>query len=1235
MKNVEDIYPLSPVQEGMLFHTVKEPGSGVYVEQYCCRLSGNLDIDRFRQAWEKTVERFSSLRTAFLWDGVDSPLQIVRRETPFTWNEEDWRNLSKDEQQVQLDTFLAADREKGFELEKAPLLRFSLFQTGDESFQFIWSFHHLISDGWSTPLILSDMWAYYDAIIKNTEGKLPEVRPYRDYIAWLQEQDHTSAETFWKAQFRGFTPSSILQNIETRAPEQGHGELSVKIPANLLQALHTVARSNRLTLNTLVQGAWALLLSSYSGAKDIVFGETVAGRPASMENADKMVGLFINTLPVRIPVAGEMSVLDWLKSIQERQFGTRNYEHTPLVDVRRWAGVPYDQHFFESILVFENYPKMQDGGLNPGDLKIDNIKYLEQSNYPLAILVIPDDELQLMVIFDKSRFDSETAQRILEHFEHVLSSFVEDLNRPLRNVPLLRDAEVRQLVTEWNQTQADFPRESMIHELIEAQAEKTPENIAVVYKDDAITYRELNQRANQLAHYIRKQNGSSDDLVGILMDRSIEMIVAILGVLKSGAAYIPIDPEYPEARIQHMISDSQSQLLVSTSIILNRDLSALNLQTAIINIDSDWLEIARESSANPDRVGDSKDLAYLIYTSGSTGKPKGVMITHRNLVHSTHARFSYYEKPLRSFLLLSSFSFDSSVVGIFWTLCKGGALCIPDRELYKDVSYLGDLVRHHQISHLLCIPSLYKLLLKENDGKLKSLTTAIVAGEACPLELVEQHTTALPQCELFNEYGPTEGTVWASVFHCRETAASGSVPIGKPIENISLYVLDEQRKPVPAGVPGELYIGGEGVARGYLNQADLTDARFVENPFASQESDGEARLYKTGDLVRYLSDGNLEFLGRIDHQVKIRGYRIELEEIESALKTHPSIQEAVVVTVSQGRSREGERQFSSLNSPEDIAEQLLELGEEIANQLLEEVEAETNGATAEAVAPVDEDAAENYPAELEKSARNGKLTRQHSHADFDILLNIKHDQFICPPRTAQREWLVNQVVSEFRDDLLHLDKVSKEFVPGKDESLQSYDISESKLTDQQVMEDWQTPIMKKMAEFVTESHGDVLEIGFGRGVSAGFIQARGVKSHTIIESNPKVVEQYYVPWMKQFAEKDINLVFGKWQEVQDRLETYDGLFFHAFPLNEQEFLEYVINSITFAEHFFPIAANLLKKGGVFSYLTTEIDSLSRRHQRALFEHFSLLTLSIEPLSVPEDTQDTWWANSMVVVKAIK
>lgn len=887
LDNVEDLYPLSPVQQGMLFHALTAPSSGVYIGQYTCKLQGNLNPEYLRQAWQHVLDRHTALRTIFVWE-LDEPLQIVRQQVELPWCEVDWC----DRPNCDLDTFLEADRTQGFDLDRAPLMRLTLIRLAAATYRLVWTCHHLLTDGWSTPLIWHEIYELYDTFGGDRNPVLPAPHPYRDYIAWLQERDWQAARQFWTTLLKGFSAPTPLPGESgiSDAPISSVDRRSHRLSPEFTVALRAFGRRHRLTLSTLLNGAWALLLHRYSGEKDIVFGVVVSGRSADIPDIETRIGLFINTLPVRVAIAPSTDLISWLQSLQRQTLDARAYETTPLSDIQAWCDMPTGQNLFNSLVVFENQPAaFQKQAL---DFEVSDIDSQDQSNYPLVLLVLPGETLELRLIGDRDRVSDDIRDRLLVQLETMLQGFIESPQATLNDIPLLSAPERQQLLFDWNQTQSPLPQEACIHHLIAAQAERTPENIAIAFDSERLTYRDLDRRANQLAHHLRSLGIAATARVGICLERSLDAIVAILAVHKAGGAYVPLDPAYPRDRLAFMVEDADINLLITQQAWLG----VLPAKTdRVLCLDNCAEAIAAAPTFPLDPATDSPDAeAYVIYTSGSTGQPKGVSVSHRNLVHSTSARLEYYPEVVRSFLLLSSFSFDSSVAGIFWTLCQGGTLVLPRQHLEQDLRHLAHLIATHDISHTLCLPTLYALLLADAAVvPLQSLRVVIVAGEACPRSLPRQHYAVLPQAALYNEYGPTEATVWCSAYRIPSEVdprlQMPTIPIGKPIPNTQIYLLDEELRPVPIGAPGELYVGGAGITQGYLNRPEQTQMRFVANPF------GGDRLYRTGDMARYRPDGNLEWLGRRDRQIKIRGHRIELGEIEDVLRQHPDVREAVVM----------------------------------------------------------------------------------------------------------------------------------------------------------------------------------------------------------------------------------------------------------------------------------------------------------------------------------------------------
>ncbi|HEX8145820.1 MAG TPA: amino acid adenylation domain-containing protein, partial [Pyrinomonadaceae bacterium] len=1219
-RNVEDIYPLSPMQQGMLFHSLFAPAAGSYVVQISCALDGGLDVAALMRAWRQLIERHTILRTAFVWESLEQPLQVVQRRVSIPLDERDWRGLPAAEQARRLEEYLREDQLRDFDFARAPLMRLALLRLGDDEYRFVWSFHHVLLDGWSVPLVLNELFALYEAHRRGRSLSLEPRRPYRDYIEWLQKQSLARAEAFWRQHLKGFTAPTPLGVDRARkaAPEAGqppYAERELSLPR---QPLQDAARRDQLTLNTFIQGAWALLLARYSGEPEVVFGAIGSGRPAEIPGIEAMVGLFINTLPVRVAVPGGARLLPWLRRLQEQQSELRQYEYTPLVQVQKWSEAPQDGPLFETVVVFENYPvgdslqsAPQEAGGGGG---VRDVRHVAGTNYPLTLVVEIGSELVFKVLYEKARFEDETVMRLLGHLRTLLEAMAADPELRLSRLPLLTEAERRQVIREWNDTAAEIP-EGCFHQLFEAQAERRPEAVALLHAGGQVTYAELNRRANRLAHHLRARGVGAETLVGVCVERSPEMIAAALAVLKAGGAYLPLDPAYPRQRLSFIMEDARVKLLLTQRRLLER-LPPHSPPVLTLGAGAEWLE--SESEANPANVSSPEHLAYVIYTSGSTGRPKGVMVGQKglsNLISAQAAAFGVGETS--RVLQFASFSFDASVSEMAVTLASGATLCLPGGDSLLSGESLREVLRDWSVTTVTLPPT---VLLNTDAGGLPSLRTVVAAGERCPREVAAKWGAG--SC-FINAYGPTESTVCATMHECRPAECGGApagrpdypahkciqqlfeeqaartpdavavvfgerhltyreldrradllarhlrrlgvgpedtvgvcaergpemvvglvailkaggaylpldpqypqerlsfmfedarpkallttrrlrdllpahqlpsvcldeelpevsgdarerlgvpadpeglayvvytsgstgrpkgvmvshrnvvrlvrgtnyvalgaedrvaqvsnesfdaftfevwgallngaqlvmlerdvalspallgkalaeqgvttmflttslfnqiaqtrpdalrglryvlfggeaadaaavrglleagkpenlinaygptenttfstwkavsslaadatnVPIGRPITNSEAYVLGEAMEPVPVGVRGELYLGGDGLARGYLRRSALTAERFVPHPFSSEPG---ARLYRTGDIARYLPGGEIEFLGRLDDQVKIRGFRVELGEVEAALSSHPAVRECLVL-LTEGAAHE-------------------------------------------------------------------------------------------------------------------------------------------------------------------------------------------------------------------------------------------------------------------------------------------------------------------------------------------
>ncbi|MEH1822387.1 MAG: amino acid adenylation domain-containing protein [Nostoc sp.] len=982
-KNIESIYPLSPMQQGMLFHTLYEPESGVYLEQFCLTLSGNIDIGVLQQACLRVMKRHPVLRTLVVWEKQEKPLQVVCKDVELPWQNYDWRSLSLEEQQEQLEVFLEADRVQGFALDKAPLMRFSLIQIADDIYEFVWSFHHLLIDGWSWPILCKEVFAFYNALLKGKYLYLNTPRPYRDYINWLQQQDLKAAEIFWRQQLQGFTNPTRLQlnrgEVQILSQPKTYHEQQCCLSATITAALQSQAQQYHLTLSTFVQAAWALLLSRYTDESEVLFGATVSGRPPTLSGVESMVGLFINTLPVRVKIPTAKPLWQWLRQLQTQQVERSQYSWCPLVEIQVVSEIPPESPLFESIVVFENYPHDTSLSNLGGSIQITKRRVIEQTNYPLTVIAVPGQELSLRILYDGSRFDGETINRMMGHLVTLLEGMVTNIEQTIGEIPMLTAAEQRQFLL-WNDTQVDYPHKC-IAQLFEEQVERTPDAVAVSFQSQQLTYQQLNCQANQLAHHLQNLGVKPEVRVGIWVERSLSMVIGLLAILKAGGAYVPLDPRSPQERLNYMLSNSQASVLLTDSSIT---LSGQPLTVVCL----DRSDFCQNSEENPVSQVTPENLAYVMYTSGSTGKPKGVAMSHRSLVNLLYWQMGENTSNAKT-LQFASISFDVSFQEIFSTWCSGGTLVLITAEIQKDGFALLQLIDKEKIERLfLPFVALQQLANAASIAQTypASLRQIMTAGEQLQVTpVLANFFRELPGCTLQNQYGPTESHVVTS-FTLKD--ASPLPPIGRVIANTQIYILDSHLQPLPIGVAGELYIGGVAIARSYINSPELTAEKFIAK-------DGN-RLYKTGDRGRYLADGNIEFLGRIDNQVKVRGFRIELGEIETVLAAHPQVKEAVVIP---REDEPGNKRLVAYIVPKqhlDTSDLLCYLKQKLPEYMLPSAFVKLL------------DVPLTPSGKIERRALPAPLSREIRNVSTDLI----------PPRTATEE-----VLAEIWSDVLRLEKV--------------------------------------------------------------------------------------------------------------------------------------------------------------------------------------------------------------------
>ena len=882
----EKSLPLSPMQTGMLFHAITVPGAGVDMQHIVMTLHEKIDQALFQQAWEILLSRHEILRTTFEWENVEFPCQVVHNMVSLNISCHDWQSLDSNAQNVQLKNFVAEDRKAGFELSKSSAFRVNLFQMDADLFKCVWAFHHIILDGRSFTIILDELFTIYDALFAGESYVLPERRPFSDYLDWYLGKDFSQSESYWRKLLTEFTAPTPL-TIAKQAKHDTHvatasAETEIRIPAAAVQELAQFAARIGVTMNTLVQGAWGLAWRHYSNEMDVVFGATRACR-YGLDGLLEMVGNFINTLPIRAQINSETTLADYLQNIREQHVAVRPHEHTPLADVQKWSDVSDGASLFNTLVVFERYDLNANMREKGGAWLNRHFVYKGQTNFPLTLMAYHHDELILRLEYDPAYFETAVMARLLQHLQQLLTAMPTNQDKKALTLPYLTEAERTQILDQWN---PDYDLEAVnapIHQFIEAQVAKTPEKTAVTFQSQTLTYQQLNEKANQLAHFLQTQNVKPGTFVGICLRRSLNTIISLLGVLKAGATYIPLDPQYPRERLAHMINDSQMPLLIVETAVIDH---LPESSTTILNIDQISVELAGFPTTNPAKTAALDDLAYVIYTSGSTGKPKGVKVPHRGLTNFIQSMAKEPGMTADDVLVaVTTISFDIHGLEMFLPLFVGGTLVIVGDETTVDGHGLAQLIDLVEGTIMQATPATWQMLLDAKwNGRFQ--LKMLCGGEPLPRRLADK--LLAKGSALWNMYGPTETTIWSTI----SKIEPGDVPItiGRPIANTSVYILDEQLQQTPVGIIGELCIGGAGVTHGYLNRDELTQDRFLPNPYRTGDT-----IYKTGDLARYNFDGTLDCLGRIDNQVKIRGFRIELGEIESVVTQHSAVQEAVVV----------------------------------------------------------------------------------------------------------------------------------------------------------------------------------------------------------------------------------------------------------------------------------------------------------------------------------------------------
>ncbi|MCP5054306.1 MAG: amino acid adenylation domain-containing protein, partial [bacterium] len=891
-KNIEDIIALTPMQEGMLFHYLKDSAGTTYFEQLSLSISGQPDSRVFEEAWNFVIRGNEMLRAVFRWEKAGLPVRIILQEHRLKPAYHDFSSETPGNAQTRLEEVKRNDRETVFDLQEVAF-RVTLCRVREYKYEMIVSNHHILYDGWSNGIILKEFFrAYHTLHSKKQLSEPPSKTPFKEFVQWYRRQDKRKQRHFWSAYLKGFDSHTQLP-LEKRPPHRpkGPGKSTVNLEETIKDKLTTLAGKLKITPASVFYSAWGILLQRYCNSEDVSFGTTVSGRSAPINGIEDMVGLFINTIPLRVRTGGNKNetITDSLYRINENLTGREQYEATPLVDIKETSELGNEPGFFNSIVAVENYPLekalqvFEEKGNSA--FSFDSYSIVEETHYDLTVAITLFDQIRVDFNYNRDLVDPGSIHRLAGHFVNILGGIVTNPVKEITTIEMLTEAEKNTLLYQFNDTSTDYPRDKTIHGLFQEQAGRTPHAMALVYEDLHVTYNELDKAAHQLAQRL-VENGvqpGANAIVGIMVKPSMEMITGIFGILNAGAAYLPIRPDTPEERIDFMLRDSAAKVIVTNGLKVKR------LDGFMVRKPGESNDLPNPQTNKP--TNPQTNLAYIIYTSGSTGKPKGVLTTHYNVTRVV-LNTNYIELTANDRVLQwSNYAFDGSVFDIYGALLNGGALVLLREEEITAADRLADVITRQSITIFFVTTAFFNLLVDVRPNVFDNIRKVLFGGERVSLEHTRRALESSGPDKIIHVYGPTETTVYATWYPVnRIDEGASTVPIGKALANTAVYILDKSSRPVPFGVTGEIFIGGSGTARGYLNRPELTGEKFKK-----KELEFPSILYRTGDLARWLPDGNIEFIGRTDHQVKIRGFRIELGEIESQLIRHENVKEAVVI----------------------------------------------------------------------------------------------------------------------------------------------------------------------------------------------------------------------------------------------------------------------------------------------------------------------------------------------------
>ncbi|MBU3108710.1 non-ribosomal peptide synthetase, partial [Clostridium gasigenes] len=888
INNIKNIYPLTPMQEGMLYHSLADEESEAYHEVLTLKIKGDLDSIILEETFNRLISRHDILRTVFDNKNFNKSMQIVfnERKTNIIYEDISEEKINKE---AYINNLISENKKNKFKLNKDILIRLTAIKVEKDVYKLILSNHHIILDGWCLSILISELFKIYNELKYGYDSNLKEIAPYSDYIEWLNTKNEEEAEEYWEnylLEYDEVIEIPFKENIKKE--EYKNSETIFILEEDITKKLEKIAKNSKVTVNTIMQSVWSILLHKYNNSDDVAFGYVVSGRNPEVKGIESMIGLFINTIPLRVKIEDGVTFKNLLTNINESFLENSKHDFYPLAKIQNLSETK--EKLINNIMIFENYP-VDDESVNTEVLVKNNLEIVdfvgvEQTNYNFNLIVGYRDTILIKFQFNELLYSEDTVERIKTHFTNLINEVIADENILVKDIEILGQDETNRLLIEFNDTQVDYPRNNTIQELFEEQVEKAPNNIAAVFEDEEISYKELNKKVNILGEKLRELGIKANDFVAISAERSLEMVIGILGIIKAGGAYVPVDPQYPEERIEYILSDCKPKaILVYKANVKSEEIPVIDLEDK---------KVFEGEVKNLENINKPEDLLYLIYTSGTTGKPKGVMVKHINMVNYSSNNekgimLSALNNKLKNMASVTNISFDIFGTEILLVFLNGMTTFIANSNEQEDVECLVSFIERNGIEILQTTPSRIKVLLSQPEKlkKLNSLKYIMVGGEKVECDVVaelHEYTNSVVE----NVYGPSETTVWSTANELSRNIEANNISIGKPIANTQVYIL-QGLKLCGIGITGELCIAGDGVAKGYLNKPDLTEEKFINNPY------GEGKLYRTGDLARWLPDGNLEYLGRIDEQVKIRGFRIELGEIANVLRRIDYIDDVAII----------------------------------------------------------------------------------------------------------------------------------------------------------------------------------------------------------------------------------------------------------------------------------------------------------------------------------------------------